>query len=238
MDFFHLYSTRTRKSVDEDLVEIIDTFHGLLNSRKSGVKLVNYYKGLPLCYSASIEGVDRGMLDLEVHPNQAVAIERERYTFIICDAFPHAIGAHVQYINVGKRAVTLTRLFYAHIMAELRHSIRLMLDPASDATIESPEISISGTLYDLSAGGAAIRIEHPFSIPDGTDLILKFMLPNIIQNTHTAVTTAARYVGTLELEGSFLARFAISPDKQVEQQIAKYIFQRQVEIIRSLKEAQ
>jgi hypothetical protein len=65
---------------------------------------------------------------------------------------------------------------------------------------------------------------------------LQFKLPNIIQNTFSLVKASARYLGTTELEASKVFRFSMTPDGTLEQQISQYIFQRQVEIIRELKE--
>ncbi|OGU13067.1 MAG: hypothetical protein A2076_07245 [Geobacteraceae bacterium GWC2_53_11] len=237
MDFSYLYSTRPRKNVDEDMADIVATFRDLLKVKKTAVKLVNYYQGLPLCYPATIVGVDHGMLDLDIHPQQAVAIERGHYTFIKCDGFPHMIGAHVQYINVHKRAVTLMKFFFAEIMAEHRHAIRLMLTPPTNAAFEAPKGPVKGQLYDLSVNGAGILVDHPCEMPEGTELKLQLMVPNIVQNTHVIATTSASFVGTSERDGAYLVRLAISPDKAVEQHISQYLFQRQVEIIRDLKEA-
>lgn len=237
MDFSHLYTTRPQKSVDDDLADIIATFRDLLKAKKTGIKLINYHQGLPLCYGATIEGVDHGMIDLDIHPQQAVAIERDHYTFIRCDAFSHTIGAQVQYINVHKRAATLMKFFFADIMAEQRHDIRLMLNPPTEAAFETPQGTVNGRLFDLAVGGAAVLCDHSVDLPEGDALKLQFMLPNIIQNTHTIAATPAHHVGTSELDGAHLVRFTITPDKNVEQLISQYLFQRQVEIIRELKEA-
>ncbi|MDD5284304.1 MAG: PilZ domain-containing protein [Desulfuromonadaceae bacterium] len=236
MDFINLYITRPKKNVDEDLAEIVATFRELLKRGETRVKLINYHQGLPLCYPATIVGVENGMIDLDIHPQQAVAIQRDRYTFIRCDAFSHAIGAHVQYINVRKRAATLMRFFYADIMAEKRSALRLVLNPATDAAFETPEGKVSGKLIDLSTGGATVMTEHAPEIPERAEFKLQFMLPNIIQNTHTIAATPALYLGTTEQGGSYLIRCVITPDKNLEQQISQYLFQRQVEIIRDLKD--
>jgi len=236
MDFTNLYTTRPKKNVDEDLAEIVATFRELLKHGETRVKLINYHQGLPLCYPATIVGVENGMIDLDIHPQQAVAIQRDRYTFIRCEAFSHAIGAHVQYINIRKRAATLLRFFYADIMAEKRSALRLVLNPATDAAFETPDGKVSGKLIDLSTGGATVMTEHAPDIPEGAEFKLQFMLPNIIQNTHTIAATPAFYLGTTERGGSHLIRFVITPDKNLEQQISQYLFQRQVEIIRDLKD--
>jgi hypothetical protein len=237
MDFSYLYSTRPRKNVDDDMVDIVAAFQDLLKTKKTAVKLINYYQGLPLSYPATIVGIDHGMLDLDIHPQQAVAIERSHYSFIKCDDLPHMIGAHVQYINVRKRAVTLMRFFYADIMAEHRNAIRLMLEPPTTAAFETPEGRVSGKLYDLSVGGAGILIDQPCPLEGGMELKLQLMVPNIVQNTHVIAATPATFVGVSERDGGHLVRLAMYPDKAVEQHISQYLFQRQVEIIRDLKEA-
>jgi len=63
------------------------------------------------------------------------------------------------------------------------------------------------------------------------------MLPNILQNTLSSFKVPATYVGTLEEQKTSLCKFSISIDKNLEQIISKYIFQRQVEIIQELRDA-
>ncbi len=184
MDFSHLYISRPQKSVDEDAADIIAKFRELFKAKKTGVRLINYHQGLPLSFPATIVGVEHGLLDLDIHPQQAVAIERDRYTFLKCDAFAFSIGARVQNVNIFKRAATLTRFFFADVMAEQRHALRLTLNPTTDAAFEIPEGTVTGKLYDLSVGGATVLTDQPVNIPSGTDVKLQFLLPNIIQNTH------------------------------------------------------
>lgn len=236
MDFSFLYSTRIEKSYDDDQEQIVACFRELFKQGKTRVSLVNYYKGLPLSYPATIAVVDRGVLELDIHPQQAVAIDKDRYAFIRCPAFSHVVGAHVQYVNVRKQAATLKGFFFAELMAERRNAIRLELDPPTEAAFEAGGESQQGRLVDLSMSGAAITFDHTPSFEAGFETDLQFMLPNIIQNTFAKVKAPARYLGSTEQKGTQLLRFTMSPDKTLEQQISHYIFQRQVEIIRELKE--
>ena len=236
MDISHLYIPRPQLSVDEDQAQILKTFKEVVEKGKTGVKLLNYYQGLPLFFPAQIVEVDHGMLDLDIHPQQAVAIERDRYTFIRSDAFPHDIGAHVQYINVSRRTVTLSRLFFVDIMADHRQALRLKLAPPTDAAFDLNGEKVGGQLYDLSMGGAAISVDRLPECTDGFETKLQFLIPNIIQNTHTIVHVPAQHVGTTEQGECHICKFSITPDKTVEQLISQYIFQRQVEIIRFLKD--
>ncbi|MBI2353782.1 MAG: PilZ domain-containing protein [Deltaproteobacteria bacterium] len=236
MDFSFLYSTRIENTYDDDQTRILACFRELLKQGKTRVSLINYYKGLPISYPATIAVVDRDVLDLDIHPQQAVAINKDRYAFIRCPAFSHVVGAHVHYVNVRKQAATLKGFFFAELMAERRNAIRLELDPPTEAVFELQGESLQGRLVDLSMSGAAVRFEQPPSFEDGFETMLQFMLPNIIQNTLAKVKAPARHLGTTELDGAYLLKFSIAPDKALEQQISHYIFQRQVEIIRELKE--
>jgi len=236
MDFSFLYSTRIEKTYDDDQAQILDTFKELTKQGKVGVSLINYYKGLPLKYPATIEGISNGALELDIHPQQAVAIEKYRYVFIRCSAFPHEVGANVAYVNVRRQAATLNKFFFADILAERRSAIRLELDPPTEAAFQFGGESVPGTLVNLSMHGAALMSDSAPSSEEAFDTTLQFKLPNIIQNTFSIVKAPARCLGSTELEASKVFRFSMTPDSALEQQISQYIFQRQVEIIRELKE--
>jgi hypothetical protein len=238
LDFSNLYSTRPDKSVDDDLALILETFRDRIKKGTTGVKLVNYYHGLPLSFPAKLMSLDHGMLDLDVHPQQAVAIERDRYTFLRCDAFKWDICANIQYVNAQKRAATLTKFFFVEILAERRNAVRLILISPTDASIglNGPSQTY-GKLIDLSLNGLAIRTSDAPEYESGLETQIQFMLPNILQDTHTCINIQATFVRAIENEKSYLCKFAISLDKSLEQLISKYIFQRQVEIIQELRDA-
>ncbi len=237
MDFTNLYTTKIENSIDDDLQQILETFRGLIKRGKTGVKLINYYQGLPICFPATLVSVDYEILDLDIHPQQAVAIERDHYTFIRCEEFKHDICARVQYVNVKKRAASLMKFFYVEIMAEQRNSIRLVMDPPADAIFDIQGAKVNGKLLDISMTGAALRLERLPEFEDGFATTLQIMLPNIAQNTHEKSLLPAKHVVTKKVEDSYLCIFSITPDKILEQHISKFIFQRQVEIIRDLKDA-
>jgi hypothetical protein len=238
VDFLNLCSTRPQKSVDEDLAFIQETFRDLIKKGKSGVKLINYYNGLPLSFPATMMSIDHCMLDLDVHPQQAVAIERDRYTFLRCDAFKQDICATIQYVNVQKRAATLTKFFFIEIQAERRNAVRLNLTPPTEASFECDGVSlIHGKLIDLSMNGLAITTHSVPNCGEGLEAHIQILLPNILQNTLSSFKIPAIFVGAIEGENSYLCKFSISADKNLEQTISKYIFQRQVEIIQELRDA-
>ena len=90
MNIADLYSTRIQKTFDEDQAEIVSILKA--NPKKS-LKLITYYKGLPLSYPATVTSIDRGAVDIEVKEEQAFTIEQSRSAFIrlrriVCRARP------------------------------------------------------------------------------------------------------------------------------------------------------
>jgi c-di-GMP-binding flagellar brake protein YcgR len=237
MDLSRLYSTRIKKSFDDDMSDILLWFKEAAAKGNNDLRLVNYYKGLPLCYPAHIVSVDRDTLELDIHQQQAVAIDKDRQTFIKCNGMPDCILANVQYVNILKQAASLQRFTFVEIMAERRNAIRLELAPATDAAFSADGATISGQLFDLSLNGAAVRVDKPCTMGDDLTTSLQFMLPNLVQQSLAISKVPARLVGVTDEENSALCRFDITPDKNVEQLLAQYIFQRQVELIRELKDA-
>lgn len=237
MDFTSLYSTRILTTFDDDQVAILSMLHANVKSKDgSKVALTNYYKGLPITYPATVLGVEHGNLDLDISHQQAVAIADDHYTLIRSKLLPHPVVAHVQYVNVKKHAVSLNKLCYVDVLAEKRAAVRLDLEPPVKATIQVDGQDICGELVDISTQGIAIDVEMYVDLESGAEMTVKFMLPDPVLMKHTLVKVPAVLVTVAGNSSPYRCKFRISPEKHQEQLISRYSFQRQVEIIRVLKE--
>lgn len=238
MDSTSIYSTRVVKSFDEDQAEIFAALKSALAGKKlPPLKLINYFKGLPLMYSATVAAIEQGILDLDVQPQQAVAMATDHYTLIRCKLFPHDIVAHVHYVNVLRHAASLSKLHFVEIMAERRSSVRLELAQPTQVAFSFQGQDMPGMLSDISTSGAAISIDEYLDMPPGSETVLRFMLPDLAQNKLFPLMIEARLVDIEGRASPYCCCFAINPEKAVEQQLSRYIFQRQIEIIRDLRDA-
>ena len=228
----------------------------------SKVNLINYFKGLPIMSTATILGVDHGNLDLDVNPLQAVAISIDRYTLIRSKLFPFPLAARVLYVNIKKHMVSLNKLCYIEILAEKRAAVRVDLEPPLRGTILCGDQVVVGELMDISLQGIAIEVKEFVPLENGAELSIKFMLPDLalmkkalmhhqsLANQtsddqeapgqplikQTLIKVPASLVA-IEGDGSpYRYKFRIKPEKHQEQLIARYSFNRQVEIIHGLKE--
>jgi len=234
MDITDLFSTRIQKTFDEDQAEIVNL---LKSNPKRQLKLINYYKGMPLSYSASIVSVDRGVVDLDVRAEQAFAIQNDRSVFIRSPIFKHDVFARLQYVNIKKKAASFVKFSYVEIMAERRNFIRVAPEPGPRTFVESPLGLFEGTLYDISISGINISIPTSNPMEIDNEVQARFMLMNMEQSLVIKMDVPARLI---DIKGDKLPRnyrFTMSADKATEQQVSKYIFKRQIEIINEIRES-
>jgi hypothetical protein len=234
MNLTDLYSTRIQKTYDDDQAEIVAILKANL---KKKIKLINYYKGLPVSYPATIAAMDRGILDLDVQAEQAFVMEPSRSVFIRSSLFKHDLFAHVQYVNFKKGVATLVKFAYVEIMAEHRNFIRMVPDAHPRTLIKSSQEAIEGHLDDISLAGLNITIDESCPLEPGNEVSVSFTLATIDQSYMEKFTMPAKLVS---VHGDALPRnyyFSISPDRALERQLSQYIIQRQIEIIREIKDA-
>ena len=236
MDFSSLYITRIQTSFDEDQKMILTTFREK-HTHKDGskVSLTNYFKGLPIVCPATILGVEHENLDLDINHQQAVAISADHYTLIRSKLFPLPIMAHAQYVNINKHMVSLNKLCFVEVLAEKRAAVRVELDPPARATMLFGDHAVVGQLRDISTQGIAIEADDFIPLENGTEMSVKFMLPDLVLMRQTLIKVPAILIGVGGSGPPYRYRMGITPEKYQEQLISRYSFHRQVDIIRGLK---
>jgi hypothetical protein len=238
MDYTSLYSSYIKKSFNEDLTDIM----GILRTAKKSSNaakftLINYFKGLPISYPATLLGVEGSNLDLDIHPQQAAAISTDHYTMVRSRLFTHPLIAHVQYVNIKKHVVSLNKFSYVNILAEKRTAVRLDLDhPVPTALSFDGDQNFSGQLVNISAQGLAVRVVEFVSIDSGTDMSVSFLLPDPVLLKEVEIAMPATLVEIKGDRSPYTYTFKAYPAKHQEQLLSRFIFQRQVEIIRILRE--
>lgn len=233
MDVRDLYSTRVQKNFDEDQEEIVSI---LSSHTGETIKLINYFKGIPLSYPAKIVSVTRGVVDLDVQEVQAYAVEQARFAFIRSPLLKHDLFAKAQYVNVKKKAVTLTTFSYVEIMAERRNFVRVQLQPPPLVTLEASQGMIEGLLFDISLTGFSVELDHFYPLEPKAEALVNFSLTEPDSGKLLAFKLPATLMAIDGDKSPYYYRFSFDPDKLLEQRISHYIFQSQIEIIRQVKE--
>lgn len=237
MNFTNLYSAHTKGALLDYHDEILHIFQEKLSSKADlFVDLVNYYKGLPIVYPAKVLAVQYDNLEIDVNPHQAAAVANDKYTLIRSRFFPHDIVAHVQYVDINRHTVAFNKLCYVELLADNRAALRLNLEPPAEAVVKYESGIFAGAIPDISINGLAVLTDSCMHLDAGVDVSVQFMLPDLEQQRHIPMVVPAKLVAFEADKAPYRFRFRISPEKDQEKMISKYCLQRQVEIIRNLKE--
>src|SRR5512138_524782 len=98
-DIYHLL---TVVDVHKDEKAILDVLTGILNGDLSNdLRVLNYYKEIPVSYDAEIVHIDDDLVEMRVHQHQAVVMYVEKITFLKSSHFPHDVVAKIYKANIN-----------------------------------------------------------------------------------------------------------------------------------------
>lgn len=231
------YDKVIRGTEHEDGLVIIQYLKGMIGEKFS---FLNYYKEIPVSYDARLISVENEMAEFEVHEYQAKIISLEKNTLIRSHAkspVPDDLVGEVFYVNVARKKVILTRFHYAKINSDLRRYVRVCLDGhRADVDIFFDNDIVPASVKDISLGGLALEMSDPAGLESGKEvnLILKLEAPD--EPSLREIGAACTVTRLLGEKPPYICILEFHPDRHSQQALAYYINQRQVEIIRELKE--
>lgn len=195
------------------------------------LRLLNYYQSIPVNYGATVESIEDDAVELAVNQQQAVVMHIEKETVLKSGHFPHDVLAAVSYVNVDKCVAIVTKFAYAVVRAERRQFVRVEVKERIEGTFTAPGVTVAGTLNDISLGGLAL-VASPPNLPESDiEGAVSLRLPG------GPFEIRAKLLRVIETPGKTLFIIETRPGAQAEKAISQYIFQRQVEIIRELKDS-
>jgi hypothetical protein len=200
---------------------------------------LNYYKEIPVSYDAKLVNVDNEMAEFEVHDYQAKVISLEHKALIRSHnkfSFREDVFGEAFYVNVARKKVILCNFGYAKIRSDMRRFVRVLLDRPLEADLMVAEDILKGSVKNLSLGGASIDVMSKELLPGGLDINIFLRLPDISGGPIHEVGVSATVVKVTGEDAPYTCILEFHPEKQSQQQISYYINQRQVEIIKELKE--
>jgi len=202
---------------------------------------LNYYKEIPVCYDAVLVNVDNEMAEFEIHDYQAKVISLDHKVLIRFHekfSFREDILGEAFYVNVTRRKAILCKFGYARIKSDLRRFVRVLLDrPVEVDILVGDGESISGSIRDISLGGASMDISSSEHLAEGVDVTMILKLSQEISaGTPLEVKVVATVIKIAGEDAPHTCIVEFYPERVSQRQISYYINQRQVEIIKELKE--
>ena len=215
----------------QDEAQILDILAKIKSGRlKNDLKLLNYFREIPVSYGATVETIETDSAELLVHQVQAVVISFEKVTVLKSSHFVRDVIANVNYVNVDKSRIILSHFSYALVRADRRMSVRVELSEPIYATFTHEDLSARGRLHDMSLTGISINVTADPHIPLTERGELSVSLPS---DVISVPATLLKVAPTID---GFRLIFEIEATRSTELNISQYIFKRQLEIIKELKD--
>lgn len=227
-DIYHLF---TVDDVHKDEKAILEVLRGILDGRlKNDLRVLNYYKEIPVSYNASITHIDDDLVEMDVHQHQAAVMYVEKILFLKSDHFPHDVLAKVYKANINKSIALLHSFSYVQIRAERRRFVRVQITDPIQVNFRRADGNFNGRLMDVSIGGLSMESSDNLAMDQDTPGILTAELPS------GKLEMPGRLIKMMPLDDKWLYIFEIEASSRIETVISQFIFQKQVEIIRELKD--
>jgi c-di-GMP-binding flagellar brake protein YcgR len=228
-DHYQLVSQSSAREDSAAIVAIIDQMRrGVL---PADLRLLNYYEEIPVSYPAKIDYVEDDMVDLSVHQHQAVVMKLGKKTILKSRHFSHEVLANVFRVDIGKSLATVTNFAYVVVRAERRRCVRVTVKGRYEVIFTDGERKLRGCLHDISLGGLAVVSSDASGFDTMTDGTLLLSLGD------KPISLPARLLKIVTAEGEQRFIFEFEASSRDEGVISQFIFQRQVEIIKELKDS-
>lgn len=219
--------------------EILETFERIKKGElKNDIYLLNYYKGVPVSYEASIIDVDREKetVFFHVHKNQLVVMGMDKRTLIRSSHFRHDMVADVNYVRQRKKEVALMNFIYVDILSDKRNFVRVEVDETVELKVFFDNRAVTGRCIDLSLKSIAAIIDDGGELLAAAPDLVRICADLVTENFSQRVEVDARIFKVGEEDGRWKAIFELYPDKKTEPLISQYLVQKQIELVRELKD--
>jgi len=149
--------------------------------------LMNYYKGVPISYAASLRGFDLSSATVGVHPYQAVCMQLEGHTRVQSKLLSLAVQAQVT-LNLKNNTARLSEFKRVLYVTERRQFVRIEPDQRIEVEVSTQNWMVRGRLEDISAvnigiflPGEEIFFEPEVVFKEYNNLRARLTLPGIDQ---------------------------------------------------------
>ncbi len=233
---FPSYDKVVRGTEREDSQVIIQFLWGMIGQTFS---FLNYYKEIPVSYDATLLSVENEMAEFAVHEYQAKVINMEKATLIYShdlSDFPEDLIGEAFYVSSAKKRVILCNFGYANIRSNMRQFVRVLLDHPIEAEFHFEDTTLKGDVKNISLGGAAVNFMSADLLHQGDEIKIVMKLPDLSGEAKREVEMGAVVIKVEGMCAPFTCFVEFYSEKHSQQQIAYYINQRQVEIIKDLKD--
>jgi hypothetical protein len=224
------YHLLTVQSAPEDNAAIIKVLSVIMyNNFLNDLVLLNYHDEMPICFGATVESINNGIVAMSVHSFQAVSMLLHKMTFIKSNLLPHWVMANVLKIDRENNLAYLALFSYVHNTSERRNYVRMKLPDVVEASFHNNQQEVPGAVREISFGGLAIMAQQEKVLKEKEKGIISLSLPN------ARLEIPGEFVQCQEHD--YLKRhiFQMKMNTKSKQILSQFIFEQQSKIMEELK---
>ncbi len=220
-------------SKDEDIKEIIETFH-TIQAQDKIIKVHNFYKGINIFRSVNIISVAHNGLVFETNHTRAMILKKETFTFIKHNLFPKVVKANIANVDVKRALVYLRNFEYLQSSPVERKAMRVSPKEPIIITVLTLDnkVIFDGFIIDLSIKSVAIKVsQHKIKFNVKEYIKVKFIIPNENYKEQLIISRAIFFAA----RGTQIV-LNIFPNEILKTKLLDYVTLRQKELVKELKE--
>lgn len=228
------YRQMTLSSCHEDEKSIISFFKTLMEGvPKSTLKLLNIYKEIPIRNIATVVDVKASSVTFSTAPIQLAATELCAEAFIVPLYENYRVVAKLERVDFRHGMVTFNDFRYAEVMFDKRRSVRVRFKKPVNVVLDDAGVCTSGVIHDISLDGCCVSSHSARIFPGSHRLTvsLNFLDEDKIVTLHIPAVIVRSKSGLLRQHALMFHHTG-----ETEKVLGGFIYRRQIEIIRELKE--
>lgn len=204
---------------------------------KTGVKLLNFYKGIRISTAAKLVKISDDMVYVSIEKMQGYAMKLEQHVVIQGPNIPFDIMANVKIVDVAKKIAVLSNFEPLKASGNNRQYIRIQSDHRMHVTIAAGKSVMSGTILDISIKSIACKLSvSKVQLLLQSQATLQFNLPiDRLEGGMVAMNISGKiqYIH----EGDEFTKVVIDLDlaEPFESYLVEYIYARQQALVNEIK---
>lgn len=230
------YEHLSSLSQQDDRTETFNILKRLALERK-GIKLLNYYRDVPVEHFGRVINVEREEAEIETSELQAKLINLQRKTILKSGMLGHHVLADVRHVDSERQRAVIGNPRYIRLHSDRRNAVRVQLKRPIAIMMEVEGNRISGSLKNISLGGCAVDTLVKDLLEQNQTASLNLKLPDSHTGEFSDIRLETRIIRVEGEHIPYRCALGFIHDRTTEGVVAGFLHQRQVEIIRELRDS-
>ncbi|OGU05058.1 MAG: hypothetical protein A2075_17660 [Geobacteraceae bacterium GWC2_58_44] len=215
----------------------IDRFHELSSrDEDASITLTNIYKEIPITHRASIGEIRGHHLELNTCELQLAAISQCKEVYICSPHLDAPILGRLNSMDIRRGAVQLHNFTHAELQETRRKTVRVRFKRPIQIMLHCETDKISGVIHDISLGGCCINTLVRKELGENSDIQVELKLIDQTTGQMSCTRIPSDIVHISGATPPFKVALSFRHTQQSEQFLSVFIYQRQLEILKELRE--